>query len=264
MLSPQSWSQKKNKKQKLSMLTCYDYSFANILENTELDAILIGDSSEMVIYGESDTLGSDVTKLELLTTAVRKGTPSKFIVTDIPFGLMQMDDGEFFGSVKRFMKNGANAIKVEGVNTYEERFAKLSAMGVPFMGHLGLTPQHIHQYGGFKVQGKTDAAQKLILEQALKLQQAGAFAVVLECIPTDLARVITEELAIPTIGIGAGSVTDGQILVLQDLLGFNPDFKPKFVKQYLNGFELIQQAVNNYVNEVQNHEFPNKGESYEL
>lgn len=264
MLSPQNWSDKKNKKQKISMLTCYDYSFAKILNQTNVDAILIGDSSEMVIFGHADTLGSDANKLALLTEAVRKGAPDKFIITDVPFGLMQMSDSEFFSAIKSFMKSGANAIKIEGVNTYEQRFSQLAAMGVPVMGHLGLTPQHLHQFGGFKVQGKTDDSKKLIVEQAIKLEHLGAFSLVLECVPSDLARVISSELTIPAIGIGAGKDVDGQVLVLQDLLGFNPDFKPKFVRHYFDGFNKIQEAVNAYVSDVHQESFPSSKESYEL
>ncbi len=264
MLSPQKWIESKQNKKKITMVTCYDYSFAKILNQTGVDVLLIGDSSEMVIYGQAHTLGSDVNKLATLTSAVRLGAPDKFIVTDVPFGLMQAEDGEFFRAIKAFMQSGANAIKIEGVNTYEERFAKLSAMGVPVMGHLGLTPQHIQQFGGFKVQGKTEESRKKIVEQAIKLEHMGAFAMVLECVPSELARVITAEVAIPTIGIGAGKDVDGQVLVLQDLLGFNPDFKPKFVRHYLNGFQIVSEAINSYVNDVKGASFPSEVESYEL
>lgn len=264
MFSLQNWKKSKNEKAKISMITCYDYSFAKILSETNIDGILIGDSSEMVMLGESDTINSSVEKLCVFTSAVRKGAPDKFIVCDIPFGLMQMDEGYFFQAIKKMMGSGANAIKIEGVNTYQERFEKLAAMGVPVMGHLGLTPQHIHQYGGFKVQGKTDASKELIFKSAKKLEEWGAFAVVLECIPNQLAKMITEEISIPTIGIGAGAEVDGQILVLQDLLGMNPSFKPKFVRQYMQGFEIIKSAVDKYVEDVKTVSFPEEKESYEL
>lgn len=264
MFSVQKWKQSKIDGSKITMITCYDYSFAKIINKTDIDGVLIGDSSEMVMFGEGDTISSSVEKLCLLTKAVRKGAPDKFVVCDIPFGLMQADDGAFFQAIKQMMISGANAIKIEGVNTYKKRFEKLAAMGVPVMGHLGLTPQHIHQYGGFKVQGKTDSSKELIFQSAKKLEQWGAFAIVLECIPNQLAKVITDEVSIPTIGIGAGLDVDGQILVLQDLLGMNPDFKPKFVRQYMQGFEIIKSAVDQYVDDVKNVNFPTEKESYEL
>lgn len=264
MFNPQKWTERKIKQDKITMVTCYDYTFAKILNETSVDALLIGDSSEMVIFGRPNTLGSDVSKLAVLTAAVRAGAPDKFIVTDVPFGLMQAEDAEFFAAIKNFMQSGANAIKIEGVSTYEKRFEKLMAMGVPVMGHLGLTPQHIHQFGGFKVQGKTEESRKKIVEQSLLLQHMGAFAVVLECVPNELARVITSEISIPTIGIGAGQGVDGQVLVLQDLLGLSADFKPKFVRTYMDGFSRVQEAINHYVSDVKDLKFPNVGESYEV
>lgn len=264
MLKPNKWKSFKKSGNKITMVTCYDYSFARILNDTDIDAILIGDSSEMVIFGAKDTLNSSTEKLCTLTQAVRLGAPEKFIVCDLPFGFMQQSKNKFFSSLKKIMASGANAVKVEGVFTYEDRLLQMAAMGIPVMGHLGLTPQHIHQYGGFKVQGKTESSKNLILTSAQKLQELGAFAIVLECIPSSLASSISESLDVPTIGIGAGLDADGQILVLQDLLGMNPDFKPKFVRNYLKGYELIQAAINQYVKDVQNKKFPSIEEAYEL
>lgn len=257
----EDWKKRKEEKKKISMLTCYDYTLARVLNKTQLDGILIGDSSSMVMDGDSNTLGSTVENLARMCLAVRKGAFSKFIVCDLPFGFMQVSDDTFVSGIKKIMASGANAIKIEGYEGHQARIQQLIQMGVPVMGHLGLMPQHIQNYGGFKVQGKSDDAKKQILEWALGLQALGVFAVVLECIPQDLAQIITKELAIPTIGIGAGADTDGQILVLHDFLGLT-EFKAKFVRQYLNAGELIQSSVDKYVNDVQSVEFPSKDETY--
>lgn len=258
----EDWKKMKQKKQKISMLTCYDYTFAKILNDTQIDAILVGDSSSMVVDGEPNTLNSDIFRLSQQSKAVCKGANKKFVVCDIPFGFMQMSDDYFFSGIKSVMSSGANAVKVEGVEGNEKRIQQLILMGVPVMGHLGLTPQHVQKFGGFKVQGKSDLAKKEILQAALQIQSLGAFAVVLECIPSDLAETISKELEIPVIGIGAGSTTDGQILVLHDFLGLT-EFKAKFVRTYLNGAEIIQQSVDKYVSDVNSLEFPSQEESYD-
>lgn len=258
----EDWKKRKEAKAKISMLTCYDYTLAHILNKTQIDAILVGDSSSMVMNGESNTLGSSLPQLAQMCAAVAKGAPNKFIVCDVPFGFMQMSDDTFISGIKSLMAAGANAIKAEGCEGLQTRIKLLIQMGVPVMGHLGLMPQHIQNYGGFKVQGKSDPAKVEILKSALELQSLGVFATVLECIPTDLADVITKELSIPTIGIGAGSGTDGQILVLHDFLGLT-DFKAKFVRTYLNGSELILNSVDKYVQDVNSAAFPSKGEFYD-
>lgn len=258
----EDWNKKKKAKTKISMLTCYDYTLASILETTKIDSLLIGDSSSMVMLGDKNTLGASLKALESMCKSVAKGAPSKFIVCDLPFGFMQMSNDTFFNGVKSLMASGANALKVEGVQGHQKRIQQLVQMGVPVMGHLGLMPQHVQNYGGFKVQGKSDPAKAQILAWAQELQTLGVFAIVLECIPTDLAEVITKELWIPTIGIGAGSKTDGQILVLQDFLGFTK-FKAKFVRQYINGAELIQSSVDKYVIDVHSEDFPSKDETYD-
>ncbi len=258
----EDWNIKKNKKIKISMLTCYDYTFARVLEKSKVDAILVGDSSSMVIHGEYNTLGASVLSLEQMCRAVVRGAPKKFIVCDLPFGLMQMSDDIFFNAVKSLMACGANALKIEGVEGHQKRIKSLVQIGVPVMGHLGLMPQHVQSYGGFKVQGKSDIAKAQILSWALELQSLGVFAMVLECIPDELAAAITDELRIPTIGIGAGAKTDGQILVLHDFLGLT-EFKAKFVRQYLNGAELIRSSVDKYVSDVHSQEFPSVSERYD-
>ncbi len=257
----EDWIKRKKLNSKISMLTCYDYTFAKILDKTDIDALLVGDSSSMVMFGEATTLSSSITQLNQMCISVCRGAKSKFIVCDLPFGFMQMSDDTFFSGIKALMASGANALKIEGVDGNVKRIEQLIHMGVPVMGHIGLMPQHVQNYGGFKVQGKSDPAKALLLKWALELQSLGAFALVLECIPEDLAQTISIELEIPTIGIGAGSKTDGQILVLHDFLGLS-EFKAKFVRQYLNGAELIQQSVDNYVQDVLSQNFPSKGETY--
>lgn len=255
------WKKRKIKSEKISMLTCYDYTMARVLDKTKIDGILVGDSSSMVMFGESSTLSSSLTNLAQMCAAVAKGAPSKFIVCDLPFGFMQMSDDTFISGIKAIMSSGANAVKVEGFEGHADRIRQLTQMGVPVMGHLGLMPQHVQNYGGFKVQGKSDPAKVQILDWARELQALGAFAIVLECIPQDLAEVITKELEIPLIGIGAGHSTDGQILVLHDFLGLT-EFSAKFVRKYLNGSELIQASVDKYVSDVHSQEFPSAQETY--
>jgi 3-methyl-2-oxobutanoate hydroxymethyltransferase len=257
----EDWKKRKFLKEKISMLTCYDFTLAQVLNKTKIDALLIGDSSSMVMFGESSTLSSSVDNLSQMCLAVSKGAQSKFIVCDLPFGFMQMSDDTFFSGVKKIMSCGANALKIEGFEGHGKKIEQLIQMGVPVMGHLGLMPQHIQNYGGFKVQGKTDPAKVQILNWAKQLQKLGVFAIVLECIPVDLADVISKELDIPTIGIGAGPSTDGQILVLHDFLGLT-DFKAKFVRQYMDGSKLIQESVDKYVSDVNSSEFPSAGETY--
>lgn len=256
------WKKRKESKEKISMLTCYDYTLARVLDGTQVDAILVGDSSAMVIHGEANTISSTVEDLARMCSAVVKGAPNKFVVCDLPFGFVQTSHDVFIAGIKTIMSAGANAVKLEGFEGFETRITQLIQMGVPVMGHLGLMPQHIQNYGGFKVQGKSDIAKKQILEWALGLQDLGVFAIVLECIPQDLAKAITEELSIPTVGIGAGSDTDGQILVLHDFLGLT-EFNAKFVRRYLNGHEIIQSCVDKYVNDVKTKEFPTTGETYD-
>lgn len=254
---------KKDCKEKISMVTCYDYWSAKIIADSKVDTILVGDSLAMVMHGHPTTLPVDVDLMALHTQAVVRGAPDKFIVADLPFLSYRKDLTTNMEAVEKVMKAGAHAIKLEGVFGNEELIHHIVQSGVPVMGHIGLTPQSIHQLGGFKVQGRKKDAAELLKEQAVTLEQAGSFAVVLECVPTALAENITQKLHIPTIGIGAGPHTDGQVLVLQDLLGLNKGFKPKFLRQYLNGFELIQNALNEFNDTVKSGDFPNIEESYE-
>lgn len=253
---------RKTKGQKISMLTCYDYSFAKIANDSEIDSLLVGDSLAMVMHGYPTTLNASVEMMALHTAAVAKGAPKKLIVADLPFMSYRKSLGENMTAIEQIMKAGAQAVKLEGAAGNLDLIRHCVDSGVPVMGHLGLTPQSVHQLGGFKVQGRNEKAQALIKEQARQMQEAGAFSVVLECVPSFLAREITQELAIPTIGIGAGPDCDGQVLVLQDMLGMNNDFAPKFLRKYLNACEDIKKAFNQYHSDVVHKNFPNEKESY--
>ena len=244
------------------MVTCYDSWSAKILNQTNVDALLIGDSVAMVMYGYNDTLPADVPMMARHVEAVKRGAPQKFLVADLPFLSFRKGLTVAMDAVEALMKAGAHAVKLEGVYGHEEIISHIVGSGVPVMGHLGLTPQSIHQLGGFKVQGKKANNRDLILDQAKRLESLGAFSIVLECLDEETAKLVTENINIPTIGIGAGSVTDGQVLVLQDLLGANTDFNPKFVRRYMGMNQMIADAVNEYCEDVQKRDFPSREESY--
>jgi 3-methyl-2-oxobutanoate hydroxymethyltransferase len=263
MKSILDFQKKKINKQKISMITCYDYSFAKIISQTEVDSILVGDSLAQVMHGYSTTLNASTQLMALHTGAVSKGAPNKFLVADMPFLSTRKGLKNSMDQVEKLMKAGAHAVKIEGAGGHLQLIHHLVESGVPVMGHLGLTPQSIHQLGGAKVQGKAQEGADKILNDSLALEQAGCFSIVLECVPHKLAKNISSHLKIPTIGIGAGADTDGQILVLQDMLGMNKDFKPKFLKKYLNAFDLITESLNTYVTEVNKSQFPDKEHSYE-
>lgn len=263
MKSVLDFQKKKNSNQKISMVTCYDYTFSKIMAGTQIDAILVGDSLAQIMHGHPTTLNASTTVMALHTAAVVRGAGEKFIVADMPFLSTRKGLKNTMDQVEKLMKAGAHAIKIEGADDHLEIIRHIVNSGVPVMGHLGLTPQSIHQLGGPKVQGRADSAALKIMNDALNLEKAGCFSLVLECVPAKLAGDISQKLTIPTIGIGAGSQTDGQILVLQDLLGMNDSFRPKFLKKYLNGHELITKALNAYVTETENVHFPTKEHEYE-
>lgn len=255
---------KKQNGQKLSMLTCYDFWSAQLLNDTNVDALLVGDSLAMVMHGHNSTIPADCELMALHIQSVKKGAPKKLVVGDMPFLSNRKDLKTNMDNVETIMRAGAEAIKIEGAVGNLELIQHCVNSGVPVMGHLGLTPQFVHQLGGFKVQGKEKDKAELIYNQALMMQESGCFSLVLECVPTQLAERITKDLSIPTIGIGAGPHTDGQILVLQDMLGMNTEFKPKFVRQFIQGHEVIKNACNEYVEAVESGDFPNINESYEI
>ena len=246
----------------LSMLTCYDYAFARLLNQTELDVILVGDSVAMIVHGHPSTLHADVDMMALHTAAVRRGAPDKFIVADMPFLSVRRGLEPAMDAVARLMRAGANAIKIEGVAGQTELLHHIVESGVPVMGHLGLTPQSVEALGGHKVQGRTEGAAAVLLESARQVATAGCFSLVLECVPAPLAARITADLAIPVIGIGAGAGTDGQVLVLQDMLGCNESFRPKFLRHYAQCHSTVRDAVARFHEDVQCHAYPGAAESY--
>ncbi len=246
---------------KISMVTCYDYWSARILDESNIDAILVGDSAAMVMHGFETTINAEVEMMCYHIAAVKRGLKNKLLIADLPFLSHRKGIDFLMNVIDKFMKCGAQAVKIEAAEDIQiiEHVIK---SGIPVMGHLGLTPQSVYQLGGFKLQGKDAESSKKIINDAKKLEQAGCFSIVLEKIPSDLSKKITDELSIPTIGIGAGSFTDGQILVLHDLLGLTKDFEPKFLRKYLNGFQLILDSLNKFNDDVKNKNYPSEEESY--
>ena len=247
---------------KISVCTCYDASFARILSATEIDCLLVGDSLSTVIYGHDTTLPATMDLMLAHTGAVRRGAPEKMITADMPFLSYRTGIKDAVLNAGALMRAGANAVKLEGSAGNEEVIKHLGESGIPVMGHLGLTPQFYNSFGGHKVQGKEEAAAEKILEQAKALEKAGCFAIVLECIPAVLSGKISRELNIPTIGIGAGPETDGQVLVVYDLLGLSGNFKPRFVRQYEAGGDLFAAAVNRFHTDIRKGQFPSLKESF--
>lgn len=253
---------RKKSGKKISVLTCYDYTMAQILAKSPVDALLVGDSAAMVMHGEKSTLNISVNMMAHHVLAVTRGAPQKFVIADLPFLSFRKGLKVGMDAVEKVMKAGAHAVKLEGADGHLNLVKHIVDSGVPVMGHLGLTPQSIHTLGGFKVQGREPEAFKKILNDAQKLEEAGCFSLVLECVPTELGKSVTKSLKIPTIGIGAGPGTDGQVLVLQDMLGLNPNFKPHFLRTYLDGYKTLQQAFESFHKDVQSGNFPTDKESY--
>ncbi len=247
---------------KLSMVTCYDYTFARLLSKSPIDGILVGDSTAMVMHGHPSTLSASVDLMRLHTAAVARGADEKFIIADMPFLSFRKGLPAALDSASVLMTAGAHAVKLEGVDGHEDVIQRMVESGIPVMGHLGLQPQSVHAYGGFRVQGRCDESARDICRQAKLLEELGAFAIVLECVPATLACEITRALRIPTIGIGAGAGCDGQILVLQDLLGMNVDFHPKFARPFLDGANSVLDALARFDEEVKAGTFPTKAETY--
>ncbi len=254
---------KKEKKARISMVTCYDYTSARLLSQTPIDCLLVGDSVAMTMHGFKDTLAATVEMMVLHTAAVSRGAKDKFIIADVPFLACRKSMAQSVAVVQKLMRAGAHAVKIEGAAGNLDLIRHLTESGAPVMGHLGLTPQFIHTLGGYRVQGKTEKSAARIKQDSLLLEEAGCFGLVLECVPSSLAGEITESLLIPTIGIGAGSLTDGQVLVLQDLLGLNIDFKPYFVKYFMNGHEQLKNSIVDYVNAIQTGGFPQHEHCYQ-
>jgi 3-methyl-2-oxobutanoate hydroxymethyltransferase len=256
------FSKKKEQGEKISMVTCYDYTSARILANTSVDCLLVGDSVAMTMHGFKDTLSATLDMMCFHTSAVHRGAGEKFIVSDLPFLSYRKSLSKNVSAAQALMQAGAHAVKLENASGNLPLIRHLTESGIPVMGHLGLTMQLMHTLGGLKVQGKTEEAAKSIKKDALLLQEAGCFSLVLECIPRALAAEISQSLSIPTIGIGAGSQTDGQVLVYQDLLGLNTDFKPKFVKTFTEGHLQVKQSIEEYVHAVKTGGFPSDEHCY--
>ncbi|MBT3275497.1 MAG: 3-methyl-2-oxobutanoate hydroxymethyltransferase [Spirochaetales bacterium] len=253
---------KKERAEPISMVTSYDSWSASLISQTDIDCVLVGDSVAMTLYGYDTSLHVDTDTIASHTAAVRRAMPGKFLIADMPFLSYRKELGNTMNNVEKLMKAGANAIKLEGAAGNTDTIHHIVESGVPVMGHLGLTPQSVFQLGGHKVQARTDEAAKLLGDQAIALERAGCFSLVLEAIPSDTAALVARTLAIPVIGIGAGPGVDGQVLVLQDLLGITMSIKPKFVRQWLDGSHLITEALNEYHREVVARTFPTAKESY--
>lgn len=248
--------------EKIAVLTCYDSSFAALLENAGVDALLVGDSLGMVVQGEETTLPVSLDEMVYHTRCVARGAKKAFVVADMPFGSYQQSPAQAMRNAAKLMAAGAQMVKLEGGAVMAATVAFLAERGVPVCGHVGLTPQSVHQLGGYKVQGKGDAAAQALIGDALALQQAGAGLLVLEAIPAALAQQVTQQLTIPTIGIGAGPDCSGQVLVLYDLLGIYPGKPPKFARNFLEGRGSVQAAVAEYVRAVKSGEFPAQAHSF--
>lgn len=248
--------------QKISMATCYDFTFARLLSQTSIDAILVGDSAAMVVHGHENTLSATVEMMASHTAAVARGAAEKLIVADMPFLSFRKGIPAAVEAAGALLAAGAHAVKLEGVDGHEDVVRHLIQSGIPVMGHLGMQPQSVQAYGGFKPQGRDEEDAAAIARQAAAIEQLGAFAVVLECIPAPLAARITGALHITTIGIGAGADCDGQVLVLQDLLGLNPDFRPRFARPFCHAAGTVLDALNGFDAAVKSQSFPTPEESY--
>lgn len=250
-------------KEIISMLTAYDYTTAKMVDAGGIDAILIGDSAANVMAGFETTLPITLDQMIYHTQSVVRGVARALIVADLPFGSYQSNPEKALDSAVRMMKEGgAHAVKIEGGKEIQESILKIINAGIPVMGHLGLTPQSIYQFGTYKVRAKEDEEAEKLINDAKLLEELGCFALVLEKIPAALAKKVSESISIPTIGIGAGAGCDGQVLVYHDMVGMNKDFSPKFLRRYLDLYTEITGAVSNYVKDVKTGNFPNDKESY--
>lgn len=254
---------KKEQQTKISMLTCYDYPSACIIAESKIDCVLVGDSVAMAVHGHDSTIMATMDMMVMHTAAVARGLKQQFLVSDLPFLAHRESLSNTVQNVKRLLQAGAHAIKIEGAdNDVCQTINYLVHAGIPIMGHIGLTPQSVHQLGGYKVQGKEQEQAAQLLQEAKQLEKAGCFALVIECVPQQLAKAITQALTIPTIGIGAGAVTDGQVLVWHDMLGLQTEFKPRFIKHFTTGKELFLDAINAYVDQVQLTHFPTQEHAF--
>ena len=249
--------------EKISMLTAYDYTFAKLLDSAGIDVLLVGDSASNVMAGHETTLPITLDQMIYHASSVVRGVSRALIVVDLPFGTYQSDPKKALRSAIRIMKeSGAHAIKLEGGKEEAESIKRIVNAGIPVMGHLGLTPQSIHQFGSFALRAKEEAEAQKLKEDAKLLEQLGCFAIVLEKIPATLAEEVAKSVHIPIIGIGAASAVDGQVLVMQDMLGMSNEFQPRFLRKYANLQEVITNAVSHYIEDVKSVDFPNEKEQY--
>lgn len=253
----------KERGEKISMLTAYDYSMAKIVDAAGMDIILVGDSASNVMAGHETTLPITLDQMIYHASSVVRAVKRSLVVVDIPFGNYQGNSSEALRSAIRIMKeSGAHAVKVEGGAEIKESVVRILSAGVPVMGHLGLTPQAIYKFGTYTVRAKEETEAKKLLEDAKMLEECGCFAIVLEKIPAALAKRVAETVRIPVIGIGAGGGVDGQVLVMHDMLGITQEFKPRFLRQYANLQAIMMEAFGNYIRDVKSEDFPNDSESY--
>jgi len=253
----------KNRGEKIAMLTAYDYSMATIVDNAGMDIILVGDSASNVMAGHETTLPITLDQMIYHASSVVKAAKRSLVVVDLPFGTYQGNSKEALNSAIRIMKeSGAHAVKLEGGVEIAESVTRILTAGIPVMGHLGLTPQSIYKFGTYTVRAKHEAEAQKLKQDALKLEELGCFGVVLEKIPANLAKEVSESLHIPTIGIGAGRHCDGQVLVIHDMLGINKGFKPRFLRQYAELYDVMNDAIKNYVSDIKSKSFPDEKEQY--
>src|SRR5678815_1457151 len=249
--------------EKISMLTAYDFSFAKIIDDANIDVILVGDSASNVMAGHETTLPITLEQMIYHASSVMRGIDRCLVVVDLPFGSYQSNSEIALASAIRIMKEtGAHAIKLEGGEEVLESVRRIISAGIPVMGHLGLTPQSIYKFGTYNVRAKEEEEANKLRSDAKLLQEAGCFGLVLEKIPASLAKKVAESISIPVIGIGAGRYCDGQVLVMHDMLGINTEFKPRFLRQYLNLHELATKAVQQYIKDVKARDFPNENEQF--
>ena len=260
-----TFQQAKDEGKKLTMLTAYDYSTAKLIDEAGVNSILVGDSLGNVVLGYEDTIPVTMEDMIHHGAAVSRGTKNALLIIDMPFMSYQVSVEDALKNAGRLMKEaGADAVKLEGGVRVAPQIKAITEAGIPVCAHVGMTPQSVNAFGGFKVQGKTEEAAMQLIEDALAVQEAGAFAVVLECVPAVLAELVTKKLSIPTIGIGASAGCDGQVLVYADMLGMFSDFVPKFVKQYANVGDIMKDAIKGYINDVSEGSFPAKEHTFAI
>ncbi|HIX55249.1 MAG TPA: 3-methyl-2-oxobutanoate hydroxymethyltransferase [Candidatus Sphingobacterium stercoripullorum] len=255
--------QMKAKGDLITMLTAYDYTMAKILDDSGIEVLLVGDSAANVFAGHDTTLPITVDQMIYHASAVCRGASQALVLVDMPFGSYEENATDAFNAAVKIMKESrAHALKLEGGVEIVPQIKKITAAGIPICGHLGLTPQSVNQFGGFGVRAKDQGEAEKLISDAIALEEAGCFAIVVEKIPAELAKTVSQKVAIPIIGIGSGNGCDGQVLVVNDVLGLTKDFKPKFLRNYLNLYEEISGAVKNYISDVKTKDYPNKNEQY--